>query len=75
MRIQCELFNPYQRLVIHEPLVVLGDSKKRDAPVIYHRRDTPLFVIRFVGGDGPCEGTGPPYGPGLPDETGPPDTG
>lgn len=72
---QNEKFISHQRLVNNEPLVVLGNGKKRDAPVIYHRRNAPLFVIGLVSSDGPCEGTGPPYGPGLPDETGPPDTG
>lgn len=60
MRMQCEQFNSHQRLVNHEPLVVFENEKKRDAPVIYHRRDVSLFDKRYVAGDGPAEGTGPP---------------
>ena len=60
MRIQNKKFTLHQRLVNNEPLVVFGHRKKRDAPVIYHRRDGPLFMT------GPPSGTGPPGGVGPP---------
>ena len=60
MRRQCEQSNSLQRLVNNGPLVVFGNGKKRDAPVIYHRRDGPILDT------GPPVGTGPPGGVGPP---------
>ena len=60
MRMKNIKFTLYQRLVNNEPLVVFGHRKKRDAPVIYHRRDGPLFVTGPPSGTGPPGGTGPP---------------
>ena len=75
MRMQNKQFTPHQRLVNNEPLVVLGNCKKRDGPVIYHRRDGALFNTGSPGGTGPPEETGPLYAVGFPKETGPPRTG
>ena len=75
MRMQNKKLNSHQRLVNNEPLVVLGNGKKRDAPVIYHRRDGPSFVTGPPGGTGPPEATEPIYAVGFPKETGPPRTG
>ena len=75
MRMQREQFNSHQWLVNHEPLVVYGKGKKRDAAVIYRQCNIFSWARRFVCGDGPSEGTGPPYQPGLQNDTGPPDTG
>ena len=72
MQMRTQQFDSYQRLVNHELLVVYGNDKKRDAPVIYHRRDDAQFVTGLAAGHGP-PGTGPP-GTGPPG-TGPPDTG
>ena len=60
MRMQNKKFISNQRLVNNGPLVVLGNRKKRDAPVIYHRRDGPLLETEPPDGTGPPEGTGPP---------------
>ncbi len=75
MRMQNKQFDRYQRLVNNEPLVVLGDCKKRDAPVIYHRRDGPLLETGPPVGTGPPEAKGPPYMATGPNGTGPPSTG
>ena len=75
MRMQNKKFITHQRLVNNEPLVVLGDSKKHDGPIIFHRRDGPLFVTGPPGGTGPPAETGPTYLVGFPKETGPPRTG
>ena len=75
MRMQNEQSNPHQWLVNNEPLVVLGNSKKRDAPVIYHRRDGPLLDTGPPEGTVPPEGAGPPYMATGPNGTGPPKTG
>jgi len=50
----------HQWLVNNEPLVVLGSCKKRDGPIIFHRRDGPLFVTGPPGGTGPPVGAWPP---------------
>ena len=63
MRMQREQFDSHQWLVNYEPLVVYGNGKKRDGPIIYHRRAAP------------AESTGPPSVPGFQSDTGPPDTG
>ena len=60
MRMQYKKSNSRQGLVNNEPLVVFGKHKNRDAPVIYHRRDGPLFET------GPPSETGPPVGDGPP---------
>ena len=60
MRMQCKQSNSHQRLVNNGPLVVFGNHKNRDAPVIYHRRDGPILDT------GPPVGTGPPGGVGPP---------
>lgn len=75
MRMQNKKFTFHQRLVNNEPLVVFGHRKKRDAPVIYHRRDGPLFVTGPPDGTGPPAATGPIHLVGFPKVTGPPRTG
>lgn len=60
MRIQNRQINLDQRLAYHESLVVFGNHKNRDAPVIYHRRDGPLQETGPPVADGAQEGTGPP---------------
>lgn len=60
MRMQNKKLISHQRLVNNEPLVVLGNRKKRDAPVIYHRRDGPLLEAEPPDGTGHPEATGPP---------------
>ena len=75
MRRQNKKFISNQWLVNNEPLVVLGNCKKRDGPIIFHRRDGPLFVTGPPGGTGPPEATGPPYMATGPNGTGPPRTG
>ena len=75
MRMQSKQFISHQWLVNNEPLVVLGNCKKRDGPIIFHRRDGPLFVTGPPGGTGPAEATEPIYSVGFPKETGPPRTG
>ena len=75
MQMRNQQFDSHQRLVNHEPLVVFGNGKKRDAPVIYHRRDNALSVTGLSVGDGPLEGTGPPFVSIPANGTGPPGTG
>ena len=75
MRMQNKQFDSDQWLVNNEPLVVLGSSKKRDGPTIYHRRDGPLFVTGPPGVNAPLRGVERPYTVGYPHETGPPRTG
>ena len=75
MRMQYKQFKPHQWLVNNEPLVVLGNCKKRDGPVIYHRRDGPLFNTGPSGGKGPPDENRLHHAVGFPKETGPPRTG
>ena len=64
-------FDSRQWSVSNGPLVVLGEYKNRDGPLIYHKRDGPLFVTGPPGGTDPPAGTGPPYEARPPGRTGP----
>ena len=75
MRMQNKQFNSDQRLVNNGPLVVLGNCKKRDGPMIYHRRDGPVLVAGLPTGTGPPQGRVLSYQALFPKETGPPRTG
>jgi uncharacterized repeat protein (TIGR01451 family) len=52
-------------------LVVLGQYKNRDGPLIYHLRDGPLSDSDPPCGAGPPVGTGPPIRHGPPGRAGP----
>lgn len=75
MRMQSKQFNSYQRLANNEPLVVLGNCKKRDGPMIYHRRGGPVLVTGILAGTGPPRGMVLSYQTLFPKGTGPPRTG
>jgi len=66
MRMRNTQFDLEQRSVSHGPLVVYGQYKNRDGPLIYHMRDGPIFNT------GPPRGTGPPAATGSPIRHGPP---
>jgi len=71
MRMRNTQFDLEQRSVSHGPLVVYGQYKNRDGPLIYHKRDGPLFNTGPPRGTGPPAGTGPPLRHGPPGRTGP----
>ncbi len=71
MRMRNTQFDLEQRSVSHGPLVVYGQYKNRDGPLIYHLRDGPLFNTGPPRGTGPPAGTGPPIRHGPPGRTGP----
>jgi len=71
MRMQYKQFNQRQWSVPNGPLVVLGEHKNRDGPLIYYLRDGPLFVTGPPCGTGPPAATGPPNRHGPPGRTGP----
>lgn len=71
MRMRSRQFGLRQRSVSNGPLVVLGEYKNRDGPLIYHLRDGPFSDSDPPCGAGPPVGTGPPIRHGPPGRTGP----